>query len=145
MLLLPWTPCIMVLELDLTTSVNASHASPMQLTCHASEEEVGSQQCTMQALCAPTGSSHPQLSHLIHSVVNINVPAQDPFQGFYLAHQGSGIVDLKFQQVSPDTPDEREGHMLETVGNEQGAKRPKDTNQKGGMRTFRNLAGAVRW
>ena len=78
-------------------------------------------------------------------MVNINVPAQDPFQGFYLAHQGSGIVDLNFQQVTPDTPDEKEGHMMDTLGNEQEAKTPKHANQGGGVRTFRNYAGAMRW
>ena len=78
-------------------------------------------------------------------MVNINVPAQDPFQGFYLAHQGSGIVDLNFQQVSPDTPDQKEGHMMDTIGNQQEATAPKDANQAGGVRSFRNFAGAMRW
>ena len=99
----------------------------------------------LQALCTDTGSSHPQLSHLTNAVVNINVPAQDPFQGFYLAHQGSGIVDLNFQQVTPDAPDEREGHMMEAVGNEQEATTPKNGKQPGRIRTFRNFAGAMRW
>ena len=78
-------------------------------------------------------------------MVNINVPAQHPFQGFYLAHQGSGIVDLNFQQVTPDTPDQKEGHMMDTIGNQQEAKTPKDADQAGGVRTFRNFAGAMRW
>ena len=98
-----------------------------------------------QALYPSNGAPKLQLSHLAHVVVNINVPAQDPFQGFYLAHQGSGIVDLNFQQVTPDTPDKREGHFMETIGNEEEAKTPKHANQAGGIRTFRNFAGAVCW
>lgn len=78
-------------------------------------------------------------------MLNINVPAQDPFQGFYLAHQGSGMVDLNFQQVTPATPDQKEGHMMDTIGNQQQAKTPKDADQAGGVRTFRNFAGAMRW
>lgn len=100
----------------------------------------------LQAFCS-SNSSEPQLqlSHLACTVVNINVPAQAPFQGFYLAHQGSGIVDLNFQQVTRDTPGQKEGHMMDTIGNQQEAKTPKDANQAGGVRTFRNFAGAVRW
>lgn len=77
-------------------------------------------------------------------MVNINIPAQDPFQGFYLAHQGSSIVDLNFQQVTPDTPDKKEGHFMETIGNEREAKTPNHASQAG-VRTFRNFAGAVCW
>ena len=55
------------------------------------------------------------------------------------------MVDLNFQQVTPDAPDQREGHMMEAVGNEQETKTPKSGNQQGGMRTFRNFAGAVCW
>lgn len=90
------------------------------------------------------GASNLQLSHLAHVVVNINIPAQDPFQGFYLAHQGSSIVDLNFQQVTPDTPDKKEGHFMETIGNEREAKTPNHASQAG-VRTFRNFAGAVCW
>ncbi|KAL3133554.1 hypothetical protein ABBQ38_007403 [Trebouxia sp. C0009 RCD-2024] len=99
----------------------------------------------IQALYPSNGDPKLQLSHLAHVVVNINIPAQDPFQGFYLAHQGSGIVDLNFQQVTPDTPDKKEGHFMETAGNEREAKTPQDAPQAGGMRTFRNFAGAVCW
>ena len=62
-----------------------------------------------------------------------------------MAHQGSGIVDLNFQQVTLDTPDQKEGHMMDTIGNQQEAKTPKDADQAGGVRTFRNFAGAMRW
>lgn len=99
-----------------------------------------------QAFC-PSPGAEPQLplSHLACTVMNMNTPAQGPFQGFYLAHQGSGIVDLNFQQVTRDTPGQKEGHMMDTIGNQQEAKTPKDANQTGGVRTFRNFAGAVRW
>ena len=100
----------------------------------------------LQALCsADRGSSRTQLSHLKNAVININIPAQDPFQGFYLAHQGSGIVDLNYQQVTEDTPSHKEGHMMEAVGNEQEAKQPHNGVQNKGIRTFRNCAGEVRW
>lgn len=78
-------------------------------------------------------------------MVNINIPAQDPFRGFYLAHQGSGIVDLNYQQVTQDTPDDMEFHMVETIGNEQEPKTPCNTEQQGCMRAFRKCAGKVRW
>ena len=100
---------------------------------------------SLQALLSGSGSQHPQLSHLTNAVVNINVPAQEPFQGFYLAHQGSGIVDLNFQQVTPDTPGEREGHMMEAVGHEQEGYVARQGQQAGGVRTFRISAGAGRW
>ena len=100
-----------------------------------------------QALCrSSNGPAHlPQLSHLKNAVININIPAQDPFNGFYLAHQGSGIVDLNYQQVTQDSVSEKEGHMMETVGNEQEAKTPSNPHQHGHRRTFRNCAGEVRW
>ena len=63
-------------------------------------------QCTcLQALCRQGQGAHPQLSHLANAVININIPAQDPFHGLYLAHQGSDIVDLNYQQVTNDTVD----------------------------------------
>ena len=48
-------------------------------------------------MCTRGQDAHPQLSHLTNAVVNINTPAQDPFHGFYLAHQGSDLVDLNYQ------------------------------------------------
>ena len=99
----------------------------------------------LQALCTRGQGAHPQLSHLTNAVVNINIPAQDPFHGFYLAHQGSGIVDLNYQQVTKDTVDQKEGHMLEAYGNEQQAKTPNALDQSDGVRTFRNFAGEMRW
>ncbi|DBA74282.1 hypothetical protein WJX77_009801 [Trebouxia sp. C0004] len=99
----------------------------------------------VQALCTRGQGAHPQLSHLTNAVININIPAQDPFHGFYLAHQGSGIVDLNYQQVTKDTMDQKEGHMLEAHGNEQQAKTSNTLDQCDGVRTFRNFAGDMRW
>lgn len=100
----------------------------------------------VKALCsADRGFACTKLKHLKNAVININIPAQDPFQGFYLAHQGSGIVDLNYQQVTEDTPSHKEGHMMEAVGNEQEAKQPHNGVQNKGIRTFRNCAGEVRW
>jgi len=99
----------------------------------------------LQALCTRGQGAHPQLSHLTNAVININIPAQDPFHGFYLAHQGSGIVDLNYQQVTRDTVDQKEGHMLEAYGNQQQAKTPNVRDQSDGVRTFRNFAGEMRW
>lgn len=83
---------------------------------------------------------------MTNAVINLNVPAQAPFQGFYLAHQGSGIVDLDFQQVDPaETPSQKEGHMVETVGNEQEASTPDGTGRRAQMRIFRSYAGAMHW
>lgn len=99
----------------------------------------------LQALCTRGQGAHPQLSHLTNAVINTNIPAQDPFHGFYLAHQGSGIVDLNYQQVTKDTVDQKEGHMLEAYGNEQQAKTPNVLDLRDGVRTFRNFAGETTW
>lgn len=107
---------------------------------------IGTVNCKcLQALCTRGQGAHPQLSHLTNAVINMNIPAQDPFHGFYLAHQGSGIVDLNYQQVTQDTVDQKEGHMLEAYGNEQQAKTPNILDQSDGVRTFRNFAGDMRW
>ena len=74
------------------------------------------------------------------------MPGQPHFKGFYLAHQGSGIVDLDFQQVEPGaTPSQREGHMIDAVGNEQEAAEPERKGQRSTVRTFRSYAGAMHW
>lgn len=104
-------------------------------------------QISLQAILRPNGSAtSTPLSHMTNAVININVPAQSPFKGFYLAHQGSGIVDLDFQQVDPaETPSEKEGHLMETVGNEQEASESRRASQDRQMRTFRSYAGAMHW
>lgn len=97
-------------------------------------------------LCPESSAASPPLSQMTNAVINLNVPAQAPFQGFYLAHQGSGIVDLDFQQVDPaETPSQKEGHMMETVGNEQEASTPHGTGRRAQIRTFRSYAGAMHW
>lgn len=101
----------------------------------------------MQAiLCPANTTAATQLSQLKNAVININVPAQSPFQGLYLAHQGSGIVDLDFQQVDPaETPSQKEGHMMETIGNEQEASESHKGSVNVSKRTFRSYAGAMHW
>lgn len=54
-------------------------------------------------------------------------------------------MDLNYQQVTQDTVDQKEGHMLEAYGNEQQAKTPNILDQSDGVRTFRNFAGDMRW
>lgn len=101
----------------------------------------------LQAILCPTNhAAPPQLSHMTNAVININAPSQSPPKGFYLAHQGSGIVDLDFQQVDPaETPSQKEAHMMETVGNEQEAKESHKASKGASARTFRSYAGAMHW